>query len=160
MHSRTFSCCIYKSISFLSPIYGWHKTEAKLMSICVITSVYYHPDLAVCKNRLDLVVFQSWSKNWPVWREASPIFTPLPAIFFSPAPARCLWPEHLSVQPTPLAVHTSHSPVARNIFLRRQLSTELLLSLAITPDPISTTCVSPFIVVSGYITEQESFCMS
>ena len=46
---------------------------------------------------------------------ASPIFTPLPL--------RRLWPEHLSRQPTPLAVHTSHSPVRRNIFLRSTFGT-------------------------------------
>ena len=46
---------------------------------------------------------------------ASPIFTPLPL--------RRLWPEHLSRQPTPLAVHTSHSSVRRNIFLRSTFGT-------------------------------------
>ena len=62
-------------------------------------------------------------------------------------------------QPTPLAVHTSHSPVRRNIFLRSTFGTACVTlwttfnrasTFTCHPihDPISTTCVSPFLAGS------------
>ena len=63
-------------------------------------------------------------------------------------------------QPTPLAVHTSHSSVRRNIFLRSTFGTACVTlwttfnrasTFTCHPihDPISTTCVSPFLAGSA-----------